>query len=141
MTRTGAMGTPATSRLATSGTTPQEQNGDKAPNSDAMTMAVAGRAEKAEATRLSAPAAFRPAAIATDARIKGRMLMKASMVNSVLAAACCSVVTARRARMATRPQTGAPASAARWRRRDARVTGGGPPVQRLVDAGETESAR
>ena len=69
--RTGAIGTPATSRLATSGITPQEQKGDSAPNSDAVKIAMAGRAVKALATILAAPAAFSPAAIATDARMMG----------------------------------------------------------------------
>jgi len=85
--RTGASGTPATSIPATSGTTPQEQNGDRAPKIDAVITATAGRAANASATRLSAPEALSPAAMATEARMKGRMPKKASAVNAALAVA------------------------------------------------------
>ncbi len=54
---TGASGTPAASNEATSGITPQEQNGESAPTRDAATIAETGEPEKARAIRLSAPVA------------------------------------------------------------------------------------
>jgi hypothetical protein len=63
---TGPSGTPMASSAAISGMTPQEQNGDSAPNAAASTIMVTGRPVKALAIRLSAPAALAAAASAIE---------------------------------------------------------------------------
>ena len=70
---TGASGTPAPRRPAMIGTTPQEQKGEKAPNSAARKIAVMGRLVKARAIWRSRPVALVQAAASTDIRKNGAM--------------------------------------------------------------------
>ena len=68
---TGASGTPAASRPAMIGTTPQEQKGETAPNNAARKIAVIGRLVNARAIWRSRPVALVQAAASTDIRKKG----------------------------------------------------------------------
>jgi hypothetical protein len=68
---TGANGTPAPRRPATSGITPQEQNGRSAPISEATTIIRLWRPLKARAARASAPVAFAAAAMNTEPASQG----------------------------------------------------------------------
>ncbi len=70
---TGASGTPAPSRPATSGITPQEQNGSNAPIREATRIMRPWRPVNARAASASAPVARAAAAIATDAASQGAM--------------------------------------------------------------------
>ncbi len=54
---TGASGTPMLSNAAIRGMTPQEQNGDSAPNAAAVKTILTGCPEKARDMMLSAPLA------------------------------------------------------------------------------------
>jgi hypothetical protein len=64
---TGASGTPAPRRPATSGMTPQEQNGRSAPINDAVMTIPLCRPRKTFVARESAPVAFANAATITEA--------------------------------------------------------------------------
>ena len=77
---TGASGTPIARSAAMIGTTPQEQNGDSAPNSAAIRIIRAGLPVKARAITASAPEACAHAAIAAEASRNGASCARARPV-------------------------------------------------------------
>ena len=77
---TGASGTPEASRAAMIGTTPQEQNGDRAPNSAATKITGPWRPLNTTAIWASRPVALTDAAISTEASRKGAMKTRGSGV-------------------------------------------------------------
>ncbi len=98
---TAESGTPAASSAAISGTTPQEQKGDKAPKAAASTMVRTGERDTAPAISRSAPAALSQAASSTEISRKGRIQPKARSVKTTLSAACSGRKTARAANSRT----------------------------------------
>ena len=76
--KTAGRGTPAASKAATRGTTPQLQNGDSAPASAASRIAVPTRRDTSRPIRRSAPAALSQAASATESSRKGLIQRKES---------------------------------------------------------------
>jgi len=105
---TGAIGTPAASKPATSGMTPHEQNGESAPKMEARAIALTGLPSNALATNWSAPEALSAAATPTDRTIKGRIFSTASKVKIALRFACSGVSKSKAAKMAAESATGVP---------------------------------
>ena len=98
---TGAKGTPAASRPAISGTTPQEQNGDSAPNRAAAMIVLAGLPVKTSATCLSRPVAVAQPARLTATIRNGRMAPRLPPVKTALSHAWPGTVTMRPAKIRT----------------------------------------
>ena len=84
---TAGKDTPAASSAATSGTTPQEQNGESAPKAAARTIMRAGERSAAAPMIRSAPAALSQPASPTDSSRNGAIHRKASSVKRALAIA------------------------------------------------------
>ncbi len=92
---TAGKGTPTTSKAATRGTTPQEQNGESAPMRAASRIAAAGARAPTRPTNRSTPAAFSQAARSTESSRNGAIQRKLFVMNSTLSPACPGSASAR----------------------------------------------
>tara|TARA_B100000886_G_scaffold60555_1_gene37442 strand:- start:1251 stop:1535 length:285 start_codon:yes stop_codon:yes gene_type:complete len=81
---TGASGTPAISSPAMIGTTPQEQNGDRAPKRDAIIIDLKGWPENTMLICRSEPVALANDASKTDASKKMKIPLSASPIKIIL---------------------------------------------------------
>ena len=85
---TGPSGTPAASKAAIKGITPQEQSGASDPKRAAARITIAVRPSTIPEIRWSSPVACAPPAAAIDNSKKGEMLTSAITRNCKLSSSC-----------------------------------------------------